>query len=713
MSSSIVSMVLIFLLGGPVVLAESTDSGQVKTSKLEKFAADAKAKADNAFATLNLDATIDLFNVNALPSLKLNGKWNRQVLPAYESNDYISVNGLTLTETLDLVKAARLKFGRDFPLNMQIVPSDSVLFITRYKSEKEARQKSKAQLKALRDSPLKYTLKDIPFSDGIVDKMQPDSAVFFKAQLAFSTGFGTSPLSHATFLPYAGVSYFLTGTFEIQILKLDPSRVRVRIVSVKKDGFSGEIGAQLDFNAFALIGNALIGKRVSVLNGERDIHSAVIMSDYIFNFKKPDGSNNQEVRNVYNEILSPKIRVPALSSLDPRSSTSALEELFVSNLAHANAIASREEVQKIPLEERSLIQISEIVETGKPLNWNLKLGIDPLKFGESFSKDTEKTVKIRDTEGGAIAFIAPSVNETSLIDAGYGLLAHDQTMRSSSVILPVSAESSSTDTDSVLKKWGDFVLTIQKKQNSLSKSQREELINFAHRELSPEIMNQTDFDLKFPREGSELVRLYARITMKRPCFDEIAKLSYDDFKSKMNDYLLLHENELPGHNLEQRRRWILDNRKEIGQITSEIYKLTHESTLSSPNKTKEFLNLQFNSSLLSLIDIGQSQSRVFKEIGVGYMISLLPADKLQDLVSVHIRLDATHTSKQELEYGIKNDTSSVANVVEVIENDLKNGGYDVRLQTYGDLSVIKGQVISIKDLARIPLAPLQTLDLKK
>jgi hypothetical protein len=90
----------------------------------------------------------------------------------------------------------------------------------------------------------------------------------------------------------------------------------------------------------------------------------------------------------------------------------------------------------------------------------------------------------------------------------------------------------------------------------------------------------------------------------------------------------------------------------------------------------------------------------FREIGTGVLMSLFRPERLDQLLSVYIRVDATaFKAPIEANFGTS-EFRSVVKVTEYIEHMLDQGSFDLRLETFGTTS---GQVISLRQIgAAVP-----------
>ena len=516
------------------------------------------------------------------------------------------------------------------------------------------------------------------------------------AQLVFGAGLN-SPDVGSFLTPYANANYFISGQFQIQILKIDASRVRVRIVSLKQNGAKAEVGSRMNFDAWAFVGKSFLGSRVMVLNDQKALASAVIMSDYIFNFRTGNAEKDQNTRKLYDAILSPKLRLPALQSLNPAGSRAAIEDLFVSDLASADKEVQKEMAAGVPLEERSVIRLFQGTQTGRPEGWSFKLGIDPLNFKKRIDSDFNKRIVFTDSDGQQVRFAVPTVSAKDVFNGGYGLF-RDEFDRSASVIMPLDDNGNPTDVQNGISGVGDYVVTIESKQATLRNGKKSSLLNFARRQLSREILDVLKIENTMPGDIYQNFRLYAQIILKQPSFNYIRTLSLAQLQAKMNEYLQTNADYLPGRDAEERAAWVTEHQKDLDKIVFLVHRLTADPKLTTDERIAGFMKMQFNRSMTSMFGIGEGTARTFREMGMGYLISLLPKDKLAELVDVQMRLSSAQTKSIPVpEFGTS-DSAKIAQVVQFIDNLLQKGGYDVRLETYGEMSLVSGQVISIESL---------------
>jgi hypothetical protein len=658
-----------------------------------KMAAPLKEQAPKLLASLNLDASIDLFNAELITGLQLGGKYELQVVPAYQSTDYLRIDTWNPRANLDALAAARIDTSNHIPLSLQLNLQNDVIFISKFKSQSEA----------LKMKHMEWNPKDIPFNSDIADKMPVGNSVIFSAQLGLTTGALTPQIGsvNSVIEPYLTAGFFIKGQFQVQVTKIDAARVRVRLVSIKTEGAAAEGGASLFYDGWSVVGNSLIGKRIFVTNAEKDNVAAVVMSDHIFNFHTSDEASNAETRKLYDDLLSPRLRLPARASLNLLSSTTALQGLFISDLGSVERAARAAIEKNTPLENRGIIRVFNGVQKGRPEGWSLKLGLNPINFKSSQRLDNAKQIDFVDTDQKSVKYAVPTVSSYLGFDALFGW-KHDEFKRSSSLIMPINEQGQITDQADGKHGIGDFVLTVQSKNSTLHEDYKDNLLRFAHRQLSPEIVAAIHLDESVPNHIYQNARTFARIIIKQPAFNYISSLTYDQMKMGLEDYLRINADNLPGKSAAERAQWPSEHRADLDKMVYVLHDLTTNPNYSNKTRIQRFMKMQYNGSELSLLGFGDALSRTFHEVGSGYLISLLPKDQLANLVDVNISVDSTafHGTLYLPEFG-QSDSSGISQVVEYINNLIEKGGYDVRLETYGKISAVSGQVISVEAIRKM------------
>jgi hypothetical protein len=689
--------------------AKDSDSENPILTQLDHQTDRLKAAAPSLLKSLNLDAALDLFSAQVVTGMQVKGRYELKVLPAYKGSDFLRIDHWQINPDLNLLESMRVKSPRSFPVGFSADVVGEAYFITKYDT----------QMEALNVKNIKWEFSDIPFTADVADKMQNGESVIFDIPLTLSVGM-TTPSVGSFVQPYLDGVHFIQNRFQVQISKFDHviedkssgspqmrvvQEVRVRLIGLKQEASTAEAGLKLWFNVWSTIGNSLIGKRVAVTSDSAAIQS-VVLSDYIFNFHTSDEAQNAKTVQLYNDLLSPRLRLPARLTLNPLSSAESLQEFFISDLGAVDQAANEALANNIPFVDRGVTRVFSGNESGHPKQWALKLGVDFINFKASSNLDLNKKIVFLDGSNQEVKFGTPTVSRVQAYDHLWGS-KHDEFSRSASLILPLDKNGNPTTQQNGESNLGDYVVTVQSKDSFLQEDYKENLIRFAKRQLAPEIIQVLGLENAIPDLEYQNARLFARITVKQPAFDYLKNLSLEEMRIKMAEYLAINATNMPGRSLEDIKNWAANHQAEIDKIVVKLHDVFTNPTYSSSHRIKTFVGMQFMTSQLGLVGWGDKVSSAFGEIGTGYIIHLLPPDKLADLVHVYMTLDATAFKKTQIlpVFG-QSDSSGIAQVVEYINNLYSKGSFDLRLETYGSanpgsgMSFKDGDVINVETLKK-------------
>ena len=692
-----------------IAQANDSDSKNSILAQLDQQSDRLKSAAPSLIKSLNIDASLDLFNAQVITGTEIKGRYQLKVLPAYKGSDYLRIDHWQINPDINLLNAIRVKAPRSFPIGIRADVIGEAYFITKYDT----------QMEALKAKNIKWDFRDIPFTADVADKMQNGESVIFDVPLTLSVGMTTPPVG-SFIQPYLDGVHFIQNRFQVQISKFDHviedkssaspqmrmvQEVRVRLIGLKQETSTAEAGLKLWFNVWSTIGNSLIGKRVAVTSDSASIQS-VVLSDYIFNFHTSDEAQNAKTIQLYNDLLSPRLRLPARLTLNPLSSAESLQEFFISDLGSVDQAANEAIANNIPFVERGVTRVFSGNASGHPKQWSLKLGVDFINFKASSNLDLNKKIVFLDGSNQEVKFGTPTVSRVQAYDHLWGS-KHDEFSRSASLILPLDKNGDPTTQQNGESNLGDYVVTVQSKDSYLLEDYKENLIRFAKRQLAPEIIQVLGLEDAIPDSEYQNARLFARITVKQPAFDYLKSLSLEEMKIKMAEYLAMNATNLPGRSLEDSKNWAVNHQAEINKIVEKLHDLFTNPAYSPAQRIKTFVSMQYMTTQLGLVGWGDKVSSAFGEIGTGYIIHLLPEDRLSDLVNVYMTLDATAFRKTKIlpVYG-HSDSSGIAQVVEYINNLYSKGSFDLRLETYGSanpgsgMSFKDGDVINVENLKK-------------
>lgn len=172
--------------------------------------------------------------------------------------------------------------------------------------------------------------------------------ISFRAPMIFSIGKGLSREVLSRMGLEAGLSYVISGEFDVHIFRMAGNKVRVKLMAIKDKGFNVNVGTTIiGFNS---VGKAIL-KRIFDLDGlsfaYSQMNSDLFVADYIFNLEK------KESRELYNQFVGHKMRFNAdvlseqLQASNPFAKDSTMKNRLIGDLDALNAISLEDQSKQI------------------------------------------------------------------------------------------------------------------------------------------------------------------------------------------------------------------------------------------------------------------------------------------------------------------------------------------------------------------------------
>jgi len=207
----------------------------------------------------------------------------------------------------------------------------------------------------------------------------------FRAPLTFSVGKGMNFSSGAHASLDLGLSWIISGEFDIHIFRMKDNQVRVKILAIKDNIKSASAGLNLmGFNQLGkLVVSRMIGTNLIQFSyGTND--SSLFISDYIFNL------NDKESRDMYDQLVGHKIKSYDIDAIaeqvriaNPFTKDSNTLKHLVADLDILNDTSEAD--SKKPVDQRRIIRVS----TGKNETQSDSFGIKINLFKMAKANSTE------------------------------------------------------------------------------------------------------------------------------------------------------------------------------------------------------------------------------------------------------------------------------------------------------------------------------------
>lgn len=192
-------------------------------------------------------------------------------------------------------------------------------------------------------------------SNGVL-VLKPGDFIGFRAPINFTVGDSIADEISNRIGAEVGLSYILSGEFDIQVFRMSEKLVRVKMLAIQDNIKTGHI--QMNLMGFNRLGKLVVDRLfdTDIFNAyyqKRD--SDLFIADYVFNIESP------VARQVYDNLIGNKMK---LLSLDA----------YKTHLKHANPFRSKESKKELILKE-----LDEVNAVAKVAFYNNEKSIDKVE----------------------------------------------------------------------------------------------------------------------------------------------------------------------------------------------------------------------------------------------------------------------------------------------------------------------------------------------
>lgn len=608
-----------------------------------------KVKEEIADLDINFDA--DLGDLDLAQGLNLSAKYRYEVEPSYQNQYYTRIDKWDVKTNLnvgDLVPNVI-----EAPLSFSIARQNSFFFVRQFKSK----------MLALGSAP--YTPKRLPLTASkALAELEAGDFVSLPANLtiAVGAGVGTATVAPVVLAANANVYYVISGEFTIQVFKIDESHVRLKMIS--KRGYDRGAGVSAGAS-FKFFGIRILDRQVDRLF-DRDLiqlgysvnPGAQFILDYVFNLKDADSAA------AYNQILGSTLKFRDVVVLNELDNARELKDKLISNFEKAEKIFEADK-DKEPAKRR----VSRIF---KGFN-NYKGHTNHLKLAlllTSFTNDrtyTENKITYIDKNENNLEFFYPTYSrylETKLGKWFFEL--KDQSFQNNFGLIPRFNKEDTASRDP------DFGLTFERKDKIFSPAEQRSVQKFMIGEIPAIVGSAVNLDQWKSGTEKRDTRLFFQLILKSQGFDFLRKYSRKELKERLVAYVI-----------EKKKLHVLDNsetawdklkdflflskyikNEQVRELGDDLFDILQTSAGHSETMLKRLVKL--------------NEHGIFDKIGVGFLISLLPQEQLEDLIYIKLEMIARDLKPIHYEFGRLN-YKALYNELNEVQSRLSNRSYDLRI----------------------------------
>lgn len=607
----------------------------------------------------DIDFDVSLADLNLIDGINISSKYKYGVEASYISKYFSRIDKWNVNANIDV--GTVLKNAVDIPFAFSVTRENSFFFIRQFASKIEA-------LKAVPYGPQK-----LPLTANLALKnLKAGDFVSMPANLnvAMSLSTSTTDVSPIVLSGSASVYYVISGEFTIQVFKLDDTHVRLKLITTasRPTGTNTSVGASFNIFGIKLLDQQIdrMFERDLVETGLSYTPGSQFIIDYIFDLKDP------EAQEAYNNILSSSFKFKDVLVTENLVNAKELKDKLISTYEKADELYDAD--INLPPKDRRVHRIFKGYDNYRGHTRHLKLSM----LITGMTKDrtyTENKVTFIDKHEHNLEFFYPTSSKYFETHFGKWFLElKDQTFQNNFGLIPrFNME------DSKLKN-PELGVTFERKDKYFTINEQKTVVRFLTTQIPEEFLKDIDISQWQDGNKKEDSRIYFQLILKAQGFEYLKNLSATELRKKIIIFVqekinihLADDEDLDDLSSTKFKEFLFVNRfikKE--RLISLADKLA--IILKNENKNSE----EMIKKLVALNDHG-----LFDRLGIGFLISLLPKDKLSELVYLKLEMIGKDLKSIDKEIGTLNYKVLYKELNE-IQARLSNRSTDLRVSNKDD-----------------------------
>lgn len=607
-------------------------------------------KVRDEIADLDISFSADLGDFDLANGINISTKYRYEVESSYMDQYYTRIDKWDLKTAVNV--GDLIGNFTDTPFSFSMDRKNSFFFVRQFKDKKEAVKS------------LPYTPKRLPLSaDLALKNLSVGDFVSMPATLnvAVSAGASTSSASPVVLDAGASVYWIVSGEFIVQVFKVDETHVRLKLLS--RRGYSRGTAAEAGLS-FKFFGVRVLDRQIDRLF-ERDLvelgyginPGSQFIVDYVFDLK------NDEAKDAYNQILKSTLKfkdVIVMNKFDGED----LKEKLISSYEKADKLFEADKA--IDSKNRRVSRIFKGFNNYKAETKHLKLAL----LVTSFKKDntyTENKVTYVDKNENNLEFLYPTYSKYMQTKTDKWFLdLKDQSFQNNYGLIP---RLNSEDTK---KKNPDFGITFERKDKYFRGPEQKMIQKFLIGQIPAKFSEKLDLPEWKDGERKIDTRIYFQLVLKAQGFKYLRDYSKEDLRKLLVAYTVKKKKEHVLDNsdttLSKLKDFLFINRfikeERLENLADDIYTILKNKEDDSEIMTRNLVKL--------------NEHGIFNKIGVGFLISLLPQEKLEELIYFKIEMTGKDLGAVNYEYG-KLNYRALYNELAQAQSRISNREYDLRV----------------------------------
>lgn len=600
-------------------------------------------------ASWGIDADLELFSAKFFNNSKIRGGYNYEVEPSYNNGLYTRFDRYFFNLNLGNKGVSSIKNvqSSEFSLGLMMRHGLELQFARQFEQSEEA-------MKAL-----PYTFKNLPLdSKRAIENLKIGDFVTLKSELALLVGADFVKALNWNHLGLtASANYVISGEFQVHVLKLPENKVRLKLVGLRSKATETRagIGYASVLKIFAV---KVIDKQITRILDLNPLElkfntgkANIFMVDYVLDLK------DLGVSRAYDQVLSQTKQFETLKIMNPSGNfallqnrlavdISAIDNIFVSDKALGGT------TNRVQRSFRGSAD-SKYKESG------LDLGIKLVRMGEERRYAENKISSISDDE-----------------TREYFLLNSYKVRSESSFLMSFLKMTRETQLNSLMRADSNYedltaeniVMSFEKKDKRFRRAELKATQNQLQRTIPARIYNQINFS-KW-NSADERIRNNVAVRYQVVLHPDAVAAAPQIDKAEITKRYLEYLKQVPytskmtaGKTSTMSAEEALERR--VSKIAAKLEEV-FSSKNSDSDRVEALMELRTNS--------------LFGSTGSGFLLSLLPQHKLEDLIYFSLSMESSDGDRIDYTFGNK-PVSPIYKKLLYIQSILDNDGLDVRLES--------------------------------
>jgi len=598
-------------------------------------------------AKISIGKEVNIVEAGIYEGLSTALSYRIQSEPSYIDGYYTRLDRYRLRVDLvpgDFIEDDDISFGFNLKKDVEVI------FARQFKSQKQSL------------TSLPYTFRNFPLNaERALSRLNVGDFVAFQTNISLVLSLGTFPELNSAVSAGLSTHVFISGEFMIHFYKMSDNRIRMKMFAIRSQGHG--VGGSVELiPGVRIIGFRWLDHRIKDLidveplkvEAGRDQHN-LFMIDYVFNLK------DSAAAQAFTDIVKNKLRFKDLEFSNPVAGNEKLRDAIITNLDSAEKIVAQD--KNLKPEQRRIQRIFKGSNDLKSGGARLKIGISLAKYerGFGFGQNKVMNTDLNEVQHYYLLDTYSLFSKAKLLFGLYG----DENLDNTSLLY-------GAHDDFTPDKFVSLVLSHEAKMRNLSEKDYQEIRLHTKNILPARLYSQIDWkDWGFVKGSLPNAYYEEEIFMEPQAMASIASHDRLSIEETYTKYLLFIGNpkSMPRHGVpfDPRRfigpNWIEVYREDIKEIAQNL-EIIFQPTSSSQKRYDAYSALR--------------KIPLYRETIAGYLISLLPPNDLENLLTYKLTLSAKGVDTVYQEFG-KFEDDELYESLKYIQRVVTERSYDLRI----------------------------------